>query len=144
MASTVKNRKYSTQDLQKIRDLLFAFKNNKPKPLAKPKYKSLPRIYSDKELDDLLIIRAFIEELTPDWAKKFFLLAFISIVEPVSNRIKDGNGIKIAKNKKSIDDIFGLFESKISIMLEDLKSVEPEGLGTTIFGSMLDDSAVAE
>jgi DNA modification methylase len=141
LASTVKNRKYSTQDLQKIRDLLFAFKNKKPKPLAKPKYKSLPRIYSDKELDDLLIIRAFIEELTPDWAKKFFLLAFISIVEPVSNRIKDGNGIKIAKNKKSIDDIFGLFESKISIMLEDLKSVEPEGLGTTIFGSMLDDSA---
>lgn len=141
LASTVKNRKYSTQDTEIIRDLLVAFKNNKPKPLAKPKYKSLPRIYSDKELDDLLIIRAFIEELTPDWAKKFFLLAFISIVEPVSNRIKDGNGIKIAKNKKPIGDIFGLFESKISIMLEDLKSVEPDGLGTTIFGSMLDDSA---
>lgn len=141
LASKVKNRKYSTNDLMILRESLVDFRSNKPKPLEKPKYKSLPRIYSDNELNDLLVIRAFIEGLTEDWVKSFFLLAFISIVEPVSNRIKDGNGIKIAKNKKPIEDIFGLFASKVFTMIEDLRSVKPAGLGKTIFGSILDDLA---
>lgn len=141
LASEVKNRKYSQRDLDSLNTILIEFNNEKPSPLAKPKYKSLPRIYSDNELTDLLVIRAFVEAQSQDWAKKFFLLAFISIVEPVSNRIKDGNGIKIAKNKKPVDDIFGLFSSKISAMIEDLRSVPPAGLGTTFFGSILDNEA---
>jgi hypothetical protein len=140
LASQVKNRSYSKQDLGDLRNLLREFNNEKPKPIDKPKYKSLPRIYSDEELNDLLVIRAFVDGQSQDWAKKFFLLGFISIVEPVSNRIKDGNGIKIAKNKKPVEDIFGLFSSKISTMIEDLSSAPPAGLGTTIFGSLLSDA----
>lgn len=139
LASQVKNRKYSKKELLKLQELLTLFNKVKPEPVESPKYKSLPRIYSEEELKDLLMIRAFVEAQTKDWINRFFLLAFISIVEPVSNRIKDGNGIKIAKNKKRVADIFGLFTIKVSQMIADIEVAKPSGLGTTVFGSILDD-----
>jgi hypothetical protein len=137
----VKNRKYSKKDLTLIKDLLEGFSRRKPKGISAPKYKSLPRIYKDEELKDLLVIRAFVDAQAIDWVRRFLLLAFVSIVEPVSNRIKDGNGIKIAKNKKPVEDIFGLYNSKVMSMISDLNVVQPSGLGKTIFGSILDDQA---
>jgi hypothetical protein len=144
LASEVKNRRYSKRDLELLQDSLAQFKGAKPNPIPVPKYKSLPRIYSDKELRDLLVIRSFVDARRTTWVKNFFLLAFVSIVEPVSNRIKDGNGIKIAKNKKRIEDVFGLFVEKVSGMLADLALVRPAGLGQTIFGSILDDEAFSK
>jgi DNA modification methylase len=141
LASEVKNRKYSKKDLTLIKDLLEGFSRRKPKGISAPKYKSLPRIYKDEELKDLLVIRAFVDAQAIDWVRRFLLLAFVSIVEPVSNRIKDGNGIKIAKNKKPVEDIFGLYNSKVMSMISDLNVVQPSGLGKTIFGSILDDQA---
>lgn len=140
LASQVKNRKYSKKELLQLQELLADFNQIKPTAVESPKYKSLPRIYSQEELKDLLVIRAFVDSQSKEWINKFFLLAFISIVEPVSNRIKDGNGIKIAKNKKRVGDIFGLFSTKASQMIADLEVAKPAGLGTTIFGSILDDN----
>jgi hypothetical protein len=144
LASEVKNRKYSKKDLATLRKKLSGFNLVKPRAIEPPKYKSLPRIYSDHELDSMLVIRAFVDAQTQDWVRKFFLLAFTSIVEPVSNRIKDGNGIKIAKNKKSVENVFKFYASKVSSMIEDLDSKGPDGLGTTIFGSILNDDTFAK
>jgi len=144
LASQVKNRKYSKRELSLLQDRLDSFIEIKPHPIEKPKYKSLPRIFSDKELDCLLVIRAFIDEISQEWIKKFFLLALVSIVEPVSNRIKDGNGIKIAKNKKPVEDVFLFYEQKVHSMIQELASYSPKGLGVTIFGSILDDTALAK
>jgi len=141
LASEVKNHKYSQDDLEILKGKLDEFHRSKPPAIAAPNYRSLPRIYRDHELHDLLVIRAFVDLQSEDWVRKFFLLALISIVEPVSNRIKDGNGIKIAKSKKPVDDVFGLYDSKISSMLADLELVRPAGLGRTIYGSILADSA---
>jgi DNA modification methylase len=139
LASEVKSRKYSDQDLAILQIELAKFNKAKPKPISIPNYRSLPRIYSDKQLNDLLVVRAFVDRLRPEWVRKFFLLAFISIVEPISNRIKDGNGIKIVKNKKLVEDVFGLYHLKVLSMIKDLEIVKPNGLGKTIYGSILDD-----
>jgi hypothetical protein len=139
LASEVKSRKYSDQDLAILQIELAKFNEAKPKPILIPNYRSLPRIYSDKQLNDLLVVRAFVDRLRPEWVRKFFLLAFISIVEPISNRIKDGNGIKIVKNKKPVEDVFGLYHLKVLSMIKDLEIVKPNGLGKTIYGSILDD-----
>ena len=139
LASEVKSRKYSDQDLAILQIELAKFNEAKPKPILIPNYRSLPRIYSDKQLNDLLVVRAFVDRQLPEWVRKFFLLAFISIVEPISNRIKDGNGIKIVKNKKPVEDVFGLYHLKVLSMIKDLEIVKPNGLGKTIYGSILDD-----
>ncbi len=144
LASEVKNRRYSKNDLAVLKKELSKFESEKPDAIATPKYKSLPRIYSDKELNSLLVIRAFVDSQSLEWVRKFFLLAFVAIVEPVSNRIKDGNGIKIAKNKKPVENVFEFFAAKVSSMIHDLATAEPVGLGKTIFGSILDDAAFAK
>jgi DNA modification methylase len=144
LASEVKNRNYSKSDLAALKHELSQFNDEKPRAIPTPKYKSLPRIYSDKELNSLLVIRAFVDAQSLEWVRKFFLLAFVAIVEPVSNRIKDGNGIKIAKNKKPVKNVFEFFAAKVSSMIDDLALAEPAGLGTTIFGSILDDAAFAK
>ena len=136
LASEVKSRKYSDQDLAILKIELAKFNEAKPKPILIPNYRSLPRIYSDKQLNDLLVVRAFVDRQLPEWVRKFFLLAFISIVEPISNRIKDGNGIKIVKNKKPVEDVFGLYHLKVLSMIKDLELVKPNGLGKTIYGSI--------
>jgi hypothetical protein len=144
LASEVKNRMYSKQDLERLQESLMEFKGAKPKAIPIPKYKSLPRIYSDRELKDLLVIRSFVGLQEETWVKNFFLLAFVSVVEPVSNRKKDGNGIKIAKNKKPIEDVFGYFSAKASAMIADLELVRPAGLGQTFFGSILEDETFSK
>lgn len=141
LASQVKNRKYSKLELVALQKELEGFIRYKPPAIATPKYRSLPRIYNDDELNKLLRMRAFIDGQTQGWVRNFFLLAFVAVVEPVSNRVKDGNGIKIAKKKKPVDDIFGLYVSKVTSMLHDLENAKTAGLGRTIFGSILDDSA---
>jgi hypothetical protein len=141
LASEVKNREYSNGNLVVLQQRLEEFSRSRPSAIRSPNYRSLPRIYSDYELNELLIIRAFVDGQTVEWVRNFFLLAFLSIVEPVSNRVKDGNGIKIAKNKKPVADIAGLYSSKVSSMIGDLHKLRPSGLGKTIFGSILDEQA---
>ncbi len=139
LASKVKNRAYSREELHFLELVLDRFGKKKPEPFARPNYKSLPRIFSEKQLDELLVIRSFVEQQEQHWARSFLLLAFVSVVEPVSNRIKDGNGIKISKSKIPVEDVFGLFSQKVREMLNDLKLAPPRGLGQTVFGSILDD-----
>jgi hypothetical protein len=87
-----------------------------------PNYKSLPRIFSQDQLDQLLRIKHAIDSVKNQRIREFLLLAYISVIEPVSNRVKDGNGIKISKTKKPILDVYGTFAKQTQSMISDLKS----------------------
>lgn len=144
LASEVKNHKYSLGDLTTLRHELTKFNSQKRDAIATPKYKSLPRIYTEDQLKSLLEIRAFVDSQDIEWVRKFFLLALVAVVEPVSNRVKDGNGIKIAKNKTPIANVHEFYAAKASSMIEDLSMAKPNGLGVTFFGSILDYAAFSK
>ena len=48
------------------------------------------------------------------------MLAYLSIIEDASIRVKDGNGLKLKKNKKQIENIYDYFLSKCNKMLHDI------------------------
>jgi hypothetical protein len=52
---------------------------------------------------------------------KIIILAFLSIIEDCSIRVKDGNGIKLKKDKKQIEDIYSFYINKCKSMLLDLQ-----------------------
>jgi hypothetical protein len=67
-------------------------------------------------------------------------LAYLSILEAVSKRIKDGNGIKIAKRKTKIEQVYVFFLDKCTLMLDDILVSNPK-VSATIFNSSLNIQA---
>ena len=51
------------------------------------------------------------------------MLAYLSIIEDASIRVKDGNGLKLKKNKRQIEDVYEYFLSKCFHMLNDIITI---------------------
>lgn len=120
LAAKVKTRNYSSNLLNKIRELATSFK---PSILTKeiPKAKVINNSFEMDVFDQLMHIKGFYESIHNEEIQDFFRLAYVSIIERVSTRIKDGNGIKIAKNKKKISDVYGYYLENVDKMLEEAK-----------------------
>ena len=100
-------------------------------------------MFTPSQLEEVLNIKGFWESLEKGPLQDFFRLAYISIIEECSNRIKDGNGIKIAKNKKVIEDVYGFYKAKCQRMHDDLSHDASQKNTKTIViqGSILEDEA---
>jgi DNA modification methylase len=118
-ASKVKLENYSENDINLIKKILKKFDKSK-----KWNFNEKPNVVNSsfitEKLECLQIIKGFIDSISNDKAKNFLKLAYLSIIEDVSIRIKDGNGLKLKKNKKQIEDIYDYFFSKCFNMLEDI------------------------
>ena len=122
LAAKVKSQKLSQSDVDFLAEWNSSVDFEALAPAPAPAYKSLPRIFTDHQLTQLLQIKRAIDSVDDKRLRDFALLAYISIVEPVSNRVKDGNGIKISRTKKPIQDVFGAFKAQMTAMLFDLTS----------------------
>lgn len=139
--SKVKTHRYSSSEIKDIEKSLLSIRKRYNKTAHVPKYKKLGVIFTGKQLQQILQIKGFWESFKPSYTRDFFKLAYLSIIEDCSNRVKDGNGIKISKRKKPINDVFGYYEKKCKLMLEDLKSSRKSNLGKALViqGSLLQD-----
>ncbi len=122
LAARVKCTRYTKNDLKFLDEWIGTTRFALVAPAPVPNYKSLPRIFSQDQLDQLLRIKHAIDSVKNQRIREFLLLAYISVIEPVSNRVKDGNGIKISKSKKPILDVYGTFAKQTQSMISDLKS----------------------
>ncbi|HMR18505.1 MAG TPA: DNA methyltransferase [Sphingobacterium sp.] len=138
----VKTRIYKQSDIEKLESVLSSISKRYKKTKHIPKFQKLTSIFTPKQLDQILSIKGFWEALEDSLARDFFKLAYVSIIEDCSNRVKDGNGIKIAKNKKIISDVHGYYEKKCKQMISDLKEIKNLRSGKTkvIQGSLLKDA----
>jgi DNA modification methylase len=136
-AAKVKTQHFSDSDFVGIRRQIKNF--NPQKSEAVPDSPLLAKAFSKKTFEDLMKIKGFCETISNQKVGEFFWLAYLAIIEDCSNRIKDGNGIKISKNKKTVDDVYGLFLKKASVMLCDLSSSNYAQEALIISGSIKDD-----
>lgn len=70
---------------------------------TKPALKIIDKVYDADVLHALLVLRREIKSIVIVEARDFFFVAWLSILEQVSNVYKEGNGIKY-KNRKRTDD----------------------------------------
>ena len=121
LASKVKLEDYTIDDIDNIEKALNSYHTSiKWEFVEKPKV-VVSSFLIDK-LDSLQRIKGYIDSLSCIKTKNFAMLAYLSIIEDASIRIKDGNGLKLKKNKVQIEDIHEYFISKCIQMLKDVKT----------------------
>jgi len=131
LAAKVKTYYWNNDELLEIKKLI---NGSEPFILSEeiPNSTLLVNSFYESDFTDLMMIKGFYEKLENEKISDFFKLAYISIIEDCSNRVKDGNGIKYAKDKQRISNIFEYFRQKCRRMYDDIslyhsdKSVETE------------------
>jgi len=136
-AAKVKLHDYTDTDVASIKDYIKGFHSRK-----KWKLKSTPKVvdssFLPRQYNQLLSIKGYIESLEDNPAKNVLNLAYLSIIEDASIRMKDGNGIKLKNNKKQIDDLYLYFLNKCKKMLDELLTKQfPASTKRHIFNSSI-------
>lgn len=135
LAAKVKTTYYSQEKIKKISSLINNF-SPKAKSKVIPEAAVIKSSFEPKIFENLMFIKGFYEEISDEEIRSFFRLAYISIIERCSTRVKDGNGIKIARNKKRVDDVYDLYINKCKYMLADLEANNFDAETILIAGSM--------
>ena len=139
-ASEVKTYEYTAVDVEELKKILANLTNRLQVTKHIPKYQKLSNIFRHNQLEQILQIKGFYENVEQTHLRNFFKLAYISIIETCSNRIKDGNGIKISNNKSLIEDVVEFYIKKCTRMIQDLKRKNYHAESKSIFGSILQDA----
>ena len=134
LAAKVKNRNYNEKFINDLKRLVKQFKLVKPKFI--PDSKVIQTSFNYNNFKTLMYIKGFCENIKDIKKKEFFLLAYISIIEECSYKIKDGNGLKNYKNKKIPKDIVQHFKKKLKKMISEINNIKKNS--TFIEGSFLD------
>jgi len=87
------------------------------------RYKEVKKFFNDENYNKLILIRqvldSYKEKLGPKMYK-FFLCAYVCIIEEVSDRKRDGNGLKTSKSK--INNVANYYLKKLNKMVVDIES----------------------
>ena len=120
LASKVKTKHYSQALIREIDKLISNFV---PTTYTKnvPVAKVISSSFDEDVFKQLMFIKGFYESFEDESIQNFLKLAYLSIIERASIRIKDGNGIKLAKNKKKLENVYTFFVDKVKQMLHDAK-----------------------
>jgi DNA modification methylase len=116
------------------------------KPASKPGLSIIDKIFLPEVLHTLLILKQFIETELPPYERDFLFLAWLSILEEVSNVYREGNGIKYRNRKRTpsgyiqipmdvwqrsmfpedkFEHVINVFLKHVQMMIEDIKSGYP-------------------
>jgi hypothetical protein len=118
-AAKVKLDNYSALETNEVRTILNNFDKSK-KWEFNEKPKVVESSFITDKLESLQRIKGYIDSLSNIKAKNLIMLAYLSIIEDASIRVKDGNGLKLKKNKKQIESIYEYFLSKCNKILNDI------------------------
>lgn len=138
LAARVKTTHYSDSDIQKIKSMIENFSPGLISDML-PDAAVIKSSFLNDVFEKLMFIKGFFEGIEDENVKSFFRLAYISIIEECSTRVKDGNGIKIAKNKPKVNDVYSLFTNKCTVMIGDIEDYNYKAETILIPGSMISD-----
>lgn len=143
----VKTRKYSLLDLERFENTLHQIEGvvTEKTPVAPtPNLSIIEKVFLPQVLHSLLALKWHINEHLVRSERDFFFLAWLSILEEVSNVYKEGNGIKYRNRKRTpngyidipIDEwatthfpkdhflhVLRTFEQRVEMMIKDARSV---------------------
>jgi len=136
-AAEVKTAHFSKDEIKEIEDKIRAFKPTNTK--KRPNSTLLETSFEASVFDKLMNVKGFYESIENPKVRSFFKLAYLSILEDCSIRVKDGNGIKLVPDKNYVRDVYNYFLNKCNTMLFDLKQYNHEEESCLINGSILND-----
>lgn len=100
--SKVKVENYSEDDLNNIKSYSNSILNsNSLKKIEKPSLKILDKAFHPEILEQLLRLKWRIDSIDDEKSRNFIFLAFISVLESLSNTFKEGNGLKYRFTKRT-------------------------------------------
>lgn len=120
LLSNVKTYNYTHMDLELIDDYIDSFNEQYTKGFdsLRKEIIGIKIYFNDNNFEALLGIREFIDNIDNKMVKDFFMTAFVSIIEDVSDRKRDGNGLRIEKSK--IEDVQLFYKNKLNQMFNDV------------------------
>ena len=136
-AANVKTAHFTENEKKDIEGFIENF--NPKRTTDVPSSPLLERSFSKRMFDQLMSIKGFFESIGNRKIQSLLKLAYISIIEDCSNRVKDGNGIKIVRNKQEILNAYSYYIHKCRLMLKDIQELNPATEATIMLGSMLRD-----
>jgi len=102
LVAKVENEQYSNKNIEK-----FSLEINKIKSLKKSSeafqtsFELADKVFNKEILQSLFQLKKYIKEIENEKTKNLFFVAWISIIEDVSNIKKEGNGIKYKNRKRT-------------------------------------------
>ena len=138
--SKIKCCSYTNEEIIKIESNIDQLTSqNFNKPCDTSKYKAVEKFFPEENFIELINIKNYFEQfISEQKIYNFFRCAYICIVEPSSNRKRDGNGLKTIQSKvRSVKEFYIL---QCRNMLNDIKTNPiPNNVKSSIeFGSALD------
>lgn len=125
--SEVKCRSYTDEEIYKIsKTIPLLIKDAKKEKLSSKyaeRYSEVFKFFSEHNIDRLLSIRQVLDKNKSNLGQKIydlFLCAYICIIEDVSDRKRDGNGLKTLSSK--ITNVEEYYYDKLQDMFSDIKN----------------------
>lgn len=138
--SLTKSSSIQNIDITKVTSYLPKILSCAPKNLIELSlYSDVERYFDQDKLIALLQLFEEITKISHENSRNFFKLCVLSIIELVSNRKRDGNGLATRPTK--VKCVYEEFEAKAKSMLHDLHSIGDKTKGLDIeYGAISDNS----
>lgn len=102
LVSECENDIYSSEDISDLLDIITQLKDlRREKQLLTSSYPLAEKMFNDEILSALLQIKTKIDTIANKKIKKLILLAWLSIIDDVSDVKKEGNGLKYRYRKRT-------------------------------------------
>ena len=125
--SSVKCRNYSEVEIQQIQDFFKEFEERCHRETLdieiQEQYANCNKFFNSSNFKQLLVIRQVMERYNQPSIQKvfeFFFCAYICIIEEVSDRKRDGNGLR--KRPSKVKNVLEHFNEKVKTMLDDIEN----------------------
>ncbi|MDY0016519.1 MAG: DNA methyltransferase [Candidatus Delongbacteria bacterium] len=125
--SAVKTTDFSSQELMNTHNTIKNHKISKTSlDYSLPDIELYHKAFNSGIKSELFKIKEKIENIKNTKNKDFFNLAFLGILEAVSNTKKAGGFLRLVDNKIKPDTVAGLFDNKVNQMIDDIAKAENE------------------
>lgn len=102
LVAKTENENYSNSDIQKLNSEIEKLKSvSKSKEVFQTSFDLADKVFNSEILQTLLQLKFHIREIQNDKIQNLFFVAWLSIIEEVSNIKKEGNGIKYKNRKRT-------------------------------------------
>jgi len=138
LSTEIKTHYFTEQEINIIRKEIDNF--NLPKKYDKiSDIKVVLTSFQPETLSILLKIKYYVDNISNIYIQKFFRLAFLSIIDDCSLKIKDGNGLKLRKNFTPLLDVVNHYLDKCNRMYYDIIKINYPTECLSILGSMINN-----
>lgn len=134
--ANVKMRQFTKKVLQTCKEMLNHLHTLRPQEVGR--FSEIERYFTPSNFRQLNALRGFIDEIDDDDVKSIMLVSFLCIIEPCSNRRREGNGLKTVMTK--VPDVIEAFKMKTVEIIGDLETTynELRGEGKCIVDTATD------